>query len=1426
MPPPRDPDPTDATKSPPGSAGEAQDTLVPGNPALNPEATPIPDRPGPDRPDPAEVTLVPDARSSVTDSRLRLAALLDADDPDLLEDKQPPPAAPAAEEDTLLPPGGPPAVSGPQDVTLDPSTLIHPTAAPADETRTPSSSEPSATELEGTQIPPGSGVSDAEMTRTMDRRGPAGLPGTGRADEKTVGRYAVQGLHAKGGLGEVHTARDTELDREVALKRIQARFADDPVSRRRFLAEAGITARLDHPGVVPVYGLVSDGRGRPCYAMRFIRGESLRDEIERYYQRSEDRGQKSEKSVPESNDHHVEATRSGASDDRRLAFRHLLQRFIAVCQAICYAHTRNVIHRDIKPANVMVGSFGETLVVDWGLAKVLGERSDALGDTASHPVLRAAHPGDLTEADATAMGTVVGTPAYMAPEQAAGRVDLVGPRSDVYSLGATLYCILTGKAPFAGSNPTETMRKVQRGEFVPPRTINPAVPKPLEAVCAKAMAVRPEDRYATAQELAADVERWLCDEPVTAYPEPWSARLARWARRNPARVATAVSLLLVGLAAAAVILVVVSNAQRETARARDQEKEAHEREALARDAAEKAKSDTDVANAQLKVEMGKTQTALRLAKRRFDSAKTTFKSIVEDIQSELADRAGSQELRRKLLMKAEEGLKQVLDTVGDDQDVDPVGACDLLCSVHLQMGDVYRSLGETDKAEVEYAKAAEVADGRVAAAGRPGAPPDPTALTDRADANDRLAEVALVRGHSADALARSDKALADRRAWRVAHPADPDARRDLATTLDRRAVNLLEQGQTAAAKADSDEALGLRRELFEQEKADTRAAPVGNQSVRDRAGRDFAQSLEREAVILLRTGNSEESLRQAGEAVTRRQEVADRYKEHKDRTTFRRELAAAVALRGDVHSDRGELVAALADYETARVGLAETLELDPDSVGAMAEMADVLGRIARVQLRLGRVKEGLQAAEDALAISDRLAKSDPGSALARRELAAGHGRLGDAYLANAQSDKALDEYHKGEQILTALDQTDRKNTRVTAELARVLELTGQAHLDADDPRAAVEVLNRGVKLRREQAEGDRSSVDAKRQLAAALGRRVDAHLRAGNLAAADDDAEESYRTFRDVLATDRNNRQARRDLAGGFARRSDVAERQRRPTAALILAQKSTDEYDQVLAVDTSDAQTKEDLAAGLERLADAYRFGRFREARVAAEFRAMTLRQQVLDANRTSLLARRSLMTSLRRIGNLYLEDRNLPQARKCYVQAGQLPGPDAADPIFARELGLLRHQTEVCDAIEKGTNDPKQVWPLARVRGPALAALLAPDREESFRFTETAAKLLADHVRLHDALCREGLAGLGLDERWLPATHNPEELYRVARAYAWCATKTPAGNVQDGYARTALEFLRMARECGFRDADRVNSDKVWAPLKDRPGFPPDLKP
>jgi len=317
-------------------------------------------------------------------------------------------------------------------------------------------------------------------------------------------RFRVLRPHAKGGLGQVSVALDEELGREVALKEIQVQHADNPDYRARFLLEAEMTGGLEHPGIVPVYGVGTYSDGKPYYAMRFIRGDSLQDAIRRFH----------------------DAEKLGHdSGERAVEFRQLLGRFVDVCNAIAYAHSRGVLHRDLKPGNIMLGQYGETLVVDWGLAKSVGrpdETKDSLEKTLQPPSASGSAP--------TQMGSALGTPQFMPPEQAMGRLDQLGPASDVYSLGATLYCLLTGKPPFEGNNVGTILQRVQRGDFPKPRQVKGSVPAALEAVCLKAMAFKPEDRYASAQALASDVEYWLADEQVAAYQEPWQDRVDRWTR--------------------------------------------------------------------------------------------------------------------------------------------------------------------------------------------------------------------------------------------------------------------------------------------------------------------------------------------------------------------------------------------------------------------------------------------------------------------------------------------------------------------------------------------------------------------------------------------------------------------------------------------------------------------------------------------------------------------------------------------------------------------------------------------------------------------------------------------------------------------------------------------------------------------------------
>jgi WD40 repeat protein/serine/threonine protein kinase len=372
-------------------------------------------------------------------------------------------------------------------------------------------------------------------------------------------RFQLLHAHARGGIGVVSVAFDAELQREVALKQIKSESADDADSRARFLLEAEVTGRLEHPGIVPVYGLGFDAQGRPYYAMRFVRGITLDDAIARFHEADSD------------------PMRRRDPRERALELRQLLGRFVSVCHTMAYAHSRGVLHRDLKPANVLLGPYNETLIVDWGLAKVLGRAESPIapvpevaiapgGKKRAKGPSRVMPPLGYSSSTDTVAGAAFGTPAFMSPEQAEGDLEKLGPASDVYSLGAMLYTLVVGKPAFeyAWCEVTTLIARVKNGEFPPPRKVNPGVPRPLEAICLKAMARLPDQRYAGAEELAGEIESWLADEPVAAHREPRWSRLARWGRRHRPLVTGAGVLLVAAVVGLTLGLVLLGRAQRET----------------------------------------------------------------------------------------------------------------------------------------------------------------------------------------------------------------------------------------------------------------------------------------------------------------------------------------------------------------------------------------------------------------------------------------------------------------------------------------------------------------------------------------------------------------------------------------------------------------------------------------------------------------------------------------------------------------------------------------------------------------------------------------------------------------------------------------------------------------------------------------------
>jgi serine/threonine-protein kinase len=765
-------------------------------------------------------------------------------------------------------------------------------------------------------------------------------------------RYQVLRPHAKGGLGQVFVALDRELQREVALKEIHEERAHDAQSRGRFLLEAEITGRLEHPGVVPVYGLGQHPDGRPFYAMRLIKGETLLEAIRRF--------------------HEAEGPQRDPGQ-RRLALRQLLGQFVAVCNTVAYAHSRGVLHRDLKPSNMMLGKYGETLVIDWGLAKAVGRPDSAT--TVEETSLRPSS-GSGPE---TAAGAAVGTPAYMSPEQAAGKGDLVGPASDIYSLGVTLYTLLAGRSPFHGLEMAAVLDRARRGDWQPPRQVNPRTPAALDAVCRKAMAHDPKDRYATALDLAADVEHWLADEPVTAWREPRAARLGRWVRRHRTGVAGAVTALAVAAvclgAATGLLLAAYQEANQQRQAADEQRDRAAARFRMARDAVD------------------------RYHTRVSESA---------DLKAH-----GLETLRQSLLQSAADFYQMLVAEEAEDVDV------------RAEQGRTYRrlavlsaDLGDTERARQNGAKALAVFDRLIAE--HPG---EPQYRADRVEVISSQGLVNQLAGRLGPAAEKWEQALAECRELVASHPGKLEYQRHLSTMLGNLGSLYYMKGDPKRAKEFYEQDLTVSRELaraqpenlkYQQDLGDSYsnlglaytalARPADAEQAFDRAlalQRPLYQAHPRNPDYQLALARSENNLGNLLSSTARPRRAIKAFESAKELQRllveqhplvleYQRDLALTGNNLGDSYTDVGRPDRALADYQEAQKRCRRLLEVQPDSLEFGAVLGGSQAGQALALAEMGKLAEALEGYTQAVGRLEAILKKESSQAWAKQYLADTH----------------------------------------------------------------------------------------------------------------------------------------------------------------------------------------------------------------------------------------------------------------------------------------------------------------------------------------------------------------------------------------------------------------------------------------------------
>ncbi|MBE7447464.1 MAG: serine/threonine protein kinase [Kofleriaceae bacterium] len=754
---------------------------------------------------------------------------------------------------------------------------------------------------------------------------PAAAGGAAAADYSELGvvaseHYADRRVLTHGGMGRIVTARDRRLRRPVAIKELRT---DSPTLRVRFEREALLTARLQHPSIVSIHEAGHWPTGEPFYAMKLVPGRSLDKVIA-------DAGTASE----------------------RLA---LLPHGIALADALAYAHNARVIHRDLKPQNVMVGDFGETVVIDWGLAKDLDDRSAEVDAAARAPA--------GSRAGETEIGDVLGTPAYMPPEQAEGAA--VDERADVYAIGAILYHMLAGTPPYSATSSDDIIEMVKRAPPVPLAERQAGVPPDLLAVVDRAMARDPAARYPTARELGEDLRRFQAGQLVGAHQYSLGQLVRRWLRRHRAAVAVA--------GVAAMILVVVGVLS--VGRIMREQRRADAARALAEAHRAEAEELMDFMLGDLRAKLEPIG--------RLDVLDVVARKATDYYELRPGARSDDEQRRRAL---AQTNLGDVLVAQGDlpaalasyraalairetlaAADPDHATWQRELSVSHDRIADVSRLQGDLPAALAAYRRSLAIAEALAAQD-----PNDAVGQRDLSISHERVGDVLVAQGDAPAALASYRAALAIREARVARDPSDVTALRDLS-------VGHVKVGQVLVAQGDLPAALAAYRQSSAIAETLTARDPSNAIWQRERA---IGHAMVGNVLF------KQEDLPAALASYRSFLEIVEKLAATDPSNALRqRDLSVGYSKIGRVLVAQGDLQAGLAAHRES-LAIDETLAAkDPSNATGQSDLAVSHYNVGEVLLAQGDRSGALAAFRAALAIREKLAAQDPSNATWQRNLA-------------------------------------------------------------------------------------------------------------------------------------------------------------------------------------------------------------------------------------------------------------------------------------------------------------------------------------------------------------------------------------------------------------------------------------------------------